>query len=96
MSRFTLSIAAANFLAFASAPVAAATDPAAAPNPWEQQIDQLFIQIDSNGDGIIDATEAKANKGLENAFPRIAKTGNLDRHQFVAWYKAYDMRPAEE
>ncbi len=96
MSRISLSIAAATLLAFTAMPVAATTDPAATPTPWEQRIDQLFLEIDGNDDGFIDATEAKADKGLEKAFPRIAKTGKLDQEQFVAWYKLYDMPAAQE
>ncbi len=97
MSRSFLSIAGATALAFTAIPVMAATDESvAAPDPWEQKIEQLFVEIDSNGDGFIDATEAESEKGLAKAFPRIAKTGKLDRQQFVDWYKAYDMPAAQE
>lgn len=91
MNRIVLSIAAASLLASVTAPVAATT-----PTPREQQIHQIFVQMDKNGDGYIDATEAKTNRSLETAFPRIARTGMLDQQQFVAWYKVYDMEPAEE
>lgn len=96
MNRIFLSIAAAASLAFTAMPVVATEAPAATLTPWEQKIEQLFVEIDGNGDGVIDATEAKAEKGLEKAFPRIAKTGTLDRQQFVDWYKAYDMPAAQE
>ncbi len=96
MTRITFPIAGAALLAFTAMPVMATSDPVASPTPWEQKIEQIFVEIDDNGDGFIDVTEAEANKGLAKAFPRIAKTGNLDRAQFVAWYKVYDMPAAQE
>lgn len=96
MNRIFLSTVAATMLTFTAMPLAAADDPAVTPTPWDQHIDELFLQIDGNGDGFIDATEAKSHKGLENAFPRIAKTGKLDQQQFAAWYKVYDMPAAQE
>jgi|GEM_PF-3773633 len=96
MNRIARSIAVATLLGFAATSVVAANPPTAAPDPQEQNIDQLFVQLDQNRDGFIDATEATNHKGLASAFPRIARSGRLDRQQFVAWYKVYDMAPAQE
>jgi hypothetical protein len=96
MNRFSLSIAGAALAAFTAIPAMAATEPAAAPTPWEQKIEQLFAELDGNGDGVIDASEAEGEEGLARAFPRIAKNGTLDRQQFVDWYKLYDMPAAQE
>lgn len=96
MNRFSLPIVGAALATLTTIPVMAATEPAAAPTPWERKIEQLFVEIDGNGDGVIDASEAEGEKGLAKAFPRIARSGTLDRQQFVDWYKLYDMPAAEE
>lgn len=96
MSRLHLPIAAAAILASATALGAGSTDTATGEMTREQQLEEMFSRIDANGDGVIDANEARADKGLASAFPRIAGSGTLDRQQFAAWMKAYDMEPAQE
>lgn len=83
-------MASATFVAAETTPAA---DQAASP---EQRAQQLFQQLDVNQDGTLDAAEAEADKGLKNAFPRLAKDGKVDQERFAKWYKAYDAPPAQE
>lgn len=91
MSKLILSLAAGAVLAPVSA-VNATT----APDPREQQIEQIFTTIDTDRDGYIDADEARAIESLRIAFPRLAKSGRLEKQRFVSWYKDYDRAPADE
>lgn len=70
-----------------------AADPAA---EQEQRIQALFQQLDTNQDGALDASEAQAERGLKNAFARIATEGKVSPQRFAQWYRAYDAAPAQE
>ncbi len=89
-------IAAGGLLAvtgFAVAQTTPATENEVTP---EQRAQQLFQKLDKNQDGSLDAGEAAADKGVDKAFPRLAKDGKLDQQRFSKWYKAYDAPPAQE
>ncbi len=94
MRTLKLSVAAAAVLATAS--TFAATDATTTEPTRDQQIEQVFMKMDSNRDGLIDASEAQANKSLQAAFARVATTGKLGKQEFMSWYRSYDMVPAEE
>lgn len=51
---------------------------------WHSQ----FVKLDANKDGVVDATEAKANPALSSAFSTVAPTGKLDYKAFVAWKRS--------
>ena len=92
-----VSTIAAGLLLAAGGLVAAETTPATDQElSPEQRAQQLFQQLDANHDGSLDATEAAAEKGLKNAFPRLAKDGKVSQDRFITWYKAYDAPPAQE
>ena len=63
-----------------SAPVYAAHHHASS---WHSQ----FVKLDTNKDGVVDATEAKANLALSSAFATVAPNGKLSYKAFVAWKK---------
>lgn len=80
----------------ASATALAQSSPAAEQQTQEQHIQKLFQELDSNRDGVLDASEARADRGLNNAFPRLATDGKLSESRFIEWYKKYDQAPAQE
>lgn len=61
-----------------------------------RRIQQLFQELDKNRDGSLDAREAQAERGLKNAFPRLASNGKVSEERFIDWYRIYDRPPAEE
>lgn len=76
---------------------AAQTQPAAEnTDNQDQRIEQLFQSLDTDHNGVLDANEAQAERGLRNAFPRLAPERKLSQQRFTQWYKAYDAAPAQE
>ena len=44
-----------------------------------------FRRLDTNKDGYIENSEARADKALSGEFGRLAKNGKVSRASFIAW-----------